>query len=166
MNTSVIATDLVLAGLSATAQVSTEFRHEVTGQATGSFVADTSENGVRHTSTNSGGFLAGYRLGVSRRHAVEFTYGYARNTQTYAGTLGAAGLPVNAHEASAAYVFRHPLKRLSPFVLAGVGALTFNVPDSRTRTTQGACRLRLRGRRRLRCDFTILPACSIPGPGA
>lgn len=136
MNAAKIATGLLLAGLTATAQDSTEFRHEVTGQATGSFVADTTETGVRHNSTNSGGFLANYRLGLSRRHALEFTYGYARNTQTYSGAVSTAGLPINTHEVSAAYVFRHPFKRLVPFALAGVGALTFDVHNAPTRTTQ------------------------------
>lgn len=127
---------LLFAAIPVFAQDSTEFRHEVTGQASGSFVKGTTQSGVQQDATDSGGFLTNYRLGLTNRHAVEFTYGYSRNTQSDFTAQSAVGLSVNAHEATAAYVFRHPFKRVVPFALAGVGALTFDVHDSPTRQTQ------------------------------
>jgi hypothetical protein len=46
---------------------------------------------------------------------VEANYSWTSNTQTYTGF----GADTKSHEISAAYVFRMPVKRWSPFVLAG-----------------------------------------------
>lgn len=132
----IILAGAVAAAIPAFAQAPLDFRHDAAVQATGSFLKDTTEAGVKNSATNSGGVLATYRLGLGLHHAVEFNYGYARNTQSYSGPSGFVGLPVNAHEATAAYVYRQPYERVVPFALAGVGALTFDVHDAPSRTTQ------------------------------
>jgi len=131
---SIILAGAVAAAIPAFAQQ--DFRSDAAVQATGSFVKDTTENNVEHTATSSGGILATYRLGLGTHNAVEFNYGYARNTQAYAGAAGAFGQRINTHEATAAYVYRLPYKRIAPFALAGAEALVFDVPDAVSRATQ------------------------------
>src|ERR1700682_2594119 len=92
-------------------------RNEAAVQVSGSFVKSTLNNGVQQDATNSGGVLASYRFFFTNHHGVEVNYGYALNTQTYALTSGTLGVKSRAHEASAAYVFRFPRRRWSPFAL-------------------------------------------------
>jgi outer membrane immunogenic protein len=115
---------------------SEEGRQEVAVQALGSFVTTTSQNGIDNTATNSGGVLASYRLFFSKHHGVEANYGYERNTQSYASAAGAVGVKTNSHEASGAYVFRMPFGKVTPFALAGVGALVFDPRDFLAASTQ------------------------------
>jgi outer membrane immunogenic protein len=112
------------------------YRSEAAVQAFGSFVKSTVNDGVNQSATNSGGVLGSYRFFFTNRHGVELNYGYALNTQSYALTSGALGVKSSAHEASAAYVFRYPLRHWSPFVLAGVGGLVFDPRDAPGATTQ------------------------------
>lgn len=105
-------------------------RSEVSVQAFGSFVKGTTDNGVRQDATDSGGVLANYRFFFSRHHGVEGNYGYSLNTQRYGLTTGPLGVKANQHEISGAYVFRYPLARVTPFALAGVGALVFDPTDA------------------------------------
>jgi opacity protein-like surface antigen len=51
------------------------------------------------------------------------------NTQIYQTPFASVGVNAHTHEATAAYVFRYPLKKLTPFVLAGVGGLVFDPKD-------------------------------------
>ena len=101
-------------------------RQEVAVQAFGSFVSTTTQNGIDNTATDSGGVLASYRYFFSTHHGVEANYGYALNTQSYTSMAGALGVKTNSHEVSGAYVFRMPLRNVTPFALAGVGALVFD----------------------------------------
>src|SRR5262249_43893414 len=108
---------------------------DATVQAFGSFVKSTNDNGVPQSATNSGGILATYRYNFSQHHGVELNYGYALNTQTYGLSGGTAGLSSFTHETTAAYVFRLPHRRITPFALAGAGAIVFdpnNVPGANT----------------------------------
>jgi outer membrane immunogenic protein len=117
------------------------YRSEATVQGTGSFVRDTTENGVRQSATNSGGFLANYRFFFNEHHGVEVNYGYAQNTQSYGLGGGALGVKSRSHEVSAAYVFRFRLARLprlTPFALAGVGGLVFDPKDDFSSRSLGA----------------------------
>ncbi len=107
-------------------------RQDVTVQAFGSFVKSTTHNGVENKATNSGGVLSSYRFFFNKYHGVEGNYGYSLNTQTY----GSTGLKTNSHEISGAYVFRYPLRKITPFALAGVGALVFNPKDATGVNTQ------------------------------
>src|SRR5881227_3318566 len=104
-------------------------RSEASVQAFGSFVKTTTENGIQQGATNSGGVLASYRFFFSNNHGVEVNYGYSLNTQTYGLATGPLGVKADQHEVTAAYVYRHPLRHVTPFVEAGVGGLVFNPSD-------------------------------------
>jgi len=100
----------------------TRFKSEASVQALGSFVQQTTQNGVDQGANDSAGVLATYRYYFSRHHGVEASYSWRSNTQTYTGF----GVDTTSHEISAAYVFRLPMKRWSLFALAGAGALVFD----------------------------------------
>jgi outer membrane immunogenic protein len=104
-------------------------RNEVSVQALGSFVKSTTSDGVDQSATNSGGVLASYRYFFNAHSGVEANYGYALNTQNFLSASGPLGVKTNSHEVSGAYVFRIPLRRFRPFVLAGAGALVFDPRD-------------------------------------
>lgn len=108
------------------------YRNDAAVQAFGSFVKSTTDNGVKQSATNSGGVLASYRFFFNNHNGVEVNYGYALNTQSYASL----GVKSYSHEATAAYIFRFPLRRWSPFALAGVGGLVFDPKDFATASTQ------------------------------
>ncbi|HXJ43224.1 MAG TPA: outer membrane beta-barrel protein [Bryobacteraceae bacterium] len=105
-------------------------RSEVSVQALGSFLKSTTQDGVDHSATNSGGVLANYRFFFNQHHGVEVNYGYTRNTSSYGLASGPLGVGTDNHEISADYVLRFPTRRFSPFVLAGVGALIFDPHDA------------------------------------
>jgi outer membrane immunogenic protein len=111
-------------------------RQNVAVQAFGSFVTSTTNNGIDNSATNSGGVLATYRYFFSTHHGVEANYGYALNTQSYTSSAGALGVKTNSHEVSGAYVFRMPFGKVTPFALAGVGALIFDPTDFTGASTQ------------------------------
>lgn len=104
-------------------------RQNVAVQAFGSFVTTTTQNGIDNRASDSGGVLASYRFFFSQHHGVEANYGYSLNTQSYSSPNGTLGVHTNSHEISGAYVFRMPLHKVTPFALAGVGAVVFN-PDN------------------------------------
>ena len=104
-------------------------KNEVSVQAFGSFVKSTTNNGIENNATNSGGVLASYRYFFSAHNGVEANYGYSLNTQSYSSTNGALGVKSYSHEISAAYVFRMPMRKFTPFVLAGAGGLIFDPKD-------------------------------------
>jgi opacity protein-like surface antigen len=107
-----------------------EFKQDAAVQITGNYTKETEENGVRANASDSAGFLGTYRYFFGTHHGVEGNYGYTRNTQrAFLGGLQ-AGTKVNTHEVSAAYVLRFPTGRVTPFALAGVGALVFDQPNS------------------------------------
>lgn len=101
-------------------------RQDAAVQAFGSFVKTTTQDGIDNSATNSGGVLASYRYFFSTHHGVEGNYGYALNTQNYTSNTGVPGVNTHTHEVSGAYVFRLPHGRVTPFALAGVGALVFD----------------------------------------
>jgi outer membrane immunogenic protein len=111
-------------------------KSEVAVQAFGSFVKNTTDNGVQQGATDSGGVLATYRFFFSNSHGVEVNYGYSRNTQTYGLTNGFLGDKSDQHEFTAAYVYRHSLGKITPFAEAGAGALMFRPTDSFSGSTQ------------------------------
>jgi opacity protein-like surface antigen len=104
-------------------------KNEVSVQAFGSFVKSTTNNGIENNATNSGGVLGSYRYFFSAHNGVEANYGYSLNTQSYSSTNGALGVKSYSHEISAAYVFRMPMRKFTPFVLAGAGGLIFDPKD-------------------------------------
>ena len=120
--TAVLTVTTILTCLTAFAQEEySRFKSEASVQALGSVVKQTTQNGVQQSATDSSGVLATYRYYFDRHNGIEANYGWTSNTQTYNGV----GVDSNSNEISAAYVFRMPMKRWSPFVLAGAGALVF-----------------------------------------
>ena len=115
--------------LPAFSQSETPGRNEVSVQAFGSFVKSTTNNGVENKATNSGGVLGSYRYFFNTHSGVEANYGYSLNTQSYGSTSGLLGVKSYSHEISAAYVFRMPMRKFTPFVLAGAGGLIFDPKD-------------------------------------
>jgi outer membrane immunogenic protein len=115
--------------LPAFSQAENPGKNEFSAQAFGSFLKSTTENGVQNSATNSGGVLGSYRYFFDAHNGVEVNYGYALNTQQFLSSSGALGVKSYSHEASAAYVFRLPLKRFTPFVTAGAGGLVFDPKD-------------------------------------
>src|SRR5580700_5366916 len=115
--------------LPAFSQSETPDKNEVSVQAFGSFVKSTTDNGIENKATNSGGVLGSYRYFFNAHNGVEANYGYSLNTQTYGSTSGLLGVKSYSHEVSAAYVFRMPMRKFTPFVLAGAGGLIFDPKD-------------------------------------
>jgi len=115
--------------LPAFSQSETPGKNEVSVQAFGSFVKSTTNNGIENQATNSGGVLGSYRYFFNTHSGVETNYGYSLNTQSYGSTSGVLGVKNYSHEISAAYVFRMPMRKFTPFVLAGAGGLIFDPKD-------------------------------------
>ena len=92
-------------------------RQEISAQAFGSFVTSTTQNGIENKATNSGGVLGSYRFFFSEHHGIEANYGYSLNTQSYGSPEGVLGVKTYSHEVSGAYVFRIPLRKVTPFAL-------------------------------------------------
>jgi outer membrane immunogenic protein len=97
-------------------------------------------NTVTQTSTVSGGFLASYRYMLTPRSALEANYGWAHNSQIFAGasgTLPSTGIRVHTRqqEFSAAYVYTRNYRNFNPFAEVGLGVLVFTpLRDAGTQT--------------------------------
>ena len=63
------------------------------------------------------------------RNGIEANYGYSLNTESYGSSSGVLGVKSYSHEISAAYVLRMPMRKFTPFVLAGAGGLIFDPKD-------------------------------------
>jgi opacity protein-like surface antigen len=120
-----IAGFIILLTLGAAAQ---ESRSEVSLQGTGFFTQDTNVQGTSRTTTNTGGFLIGYRYHINRWFAAEANYGYDRDTQRYLSTGGPSRVQSDVHTATADAVISLPFRisRLNPYVLGGGGSLVFH----------------------------------------
>jgi len=105
------------------------YRQEVSGQAFGSFVKDTTQDSIKQKATDSGGALASYRYFFNKHNGIEANYGYSLNTQIYSGAGAALDVKSYSNEATAAYVYRLPFNRWSLFALAGTGAIIFDARD-------------------------------------
>src|SRR5260370_29067485 len=99
---------------------------EISVQGTGSFTKDSNGSGISQHSTDTGGFLVGYRYHFNRWLAAEANYGWDRNTQQNFTPTGAFNLQTNVHTATADVCVTLPGSRtINPYVLAGAGALVF-----------------------------------------
>src|SRR6266478_6473538 len=109
---------VILLTLGAMAQ---ESRSEVSLQGTGFFTRDTNGQGTSRTTTNTGGFLIGYRYHFNRWLAAEANYGFDRDTQKYFSSGGLSRVQSDVHAATAAAVIDLPFRisRLHPYVLGG-----------------------------------------------
>ncbi len=111
-------------------------KSEASVQAFGSWVRSTTDNGVGQSASNSGGVLASYRFFFTHNQGVEVNYGYSLNTQSYQAPTGSLGVRAGQHEVTAAYVYRHQMHALTPFVEAGVGGLIFDPTNAPGASTQ------------------------------
>ena len=124
-----LAIILVLFGISSWAQ---EFRHEVTVQGSGFFKKQTTVDGITDYPTNSGGVMAGYRFNLTNWLAVEGDYDYFRNHEKFLSSGATTFIPLNVHAATGTAIVKFPsfkmpaVKIVSPFVLAGGGAMFFD----------------------------------------
>src|SRR5271165_484465 len=124
-----LAIILVLFGISSWAQ---EFRHEVTVQGSGFFQKQTTSGGITNESANSGGVMAGYRFNLKSWLAVEGDYDYFKNHEDFLSSSGTTFIPTNVHAATGTAIVKLPpfkmpaVKIVSPFVLAGGGAMFFD----------------------------------------
>jgi len=117
-----------------------ESRSEISLQGTGFFTKDTSGQGVSRTTSDTGGFVLGYRYHVNRWLAAEGNYGFDRNSQRYFGGFGESRVQANVHTITADLVVKLPLriKRISPYALAGGGGLVFDPTGNRGGSLPGA----------------------------
>jgi outer membrane immunogenic protein len=125
------ATLIVLAAgltvLPAFGQEESTHRQDVTVLGFGDFLKSTTSNGVRNDSENTGGVLASYRYFFNQHNGVEANYAFSKFTDRYGVGSTLTSLETRSHEMSAAYVFRFsPIKRITPFVEAGVGGIVFD----------------------------------------
>jgi opacity protein-like surface antigen len=120
-----LASFVMLLALSATGQ---ESRSEISIQGTGFFTQDTSGQGVSRTTTDTGGFLVGYRYHFNRWLSGEANYGYNRDTQRYFAAGGLSRVQSDVHASTADVVINLPfaIARLNPYVLGGGGSLVFH----------------------------------------
>ncbi|MFZ0859185.1 MAG: outer membrane beta-barrel protein [Candidatus Sulfotelmatobacter sp.] len=124
-----LAIILVLFGISSWAQ---EVRNEVTVQGSGFFQKQTTNGGITNGPTNSGGVMAGYRFNLRNWLAVEGDYDYFRNHENFLSSSGTTFIPMNVHAVTGTAVVKLPsfkmpgVKIVSPFVLAGGGAMFFD----------------------------------------
>jgi opacity protein-like surface antigen len=102
------------------------YKNEVNIEGFLPIVKTTTASGVQQSTSLNGGVLASYRFFFGTHSGVEVSYGYSRSTQTYNVSGGPVGLDANSNEVFAAYVYRFPHKRWSPFLLAGAGGLIFD----------------------------------------
>jgi len=134
-----LAIILVLLGISSWAQ---EVRNEVTVQGSGFFQKQTTAGGITNEATNSGGVLAGYRFNLKNWFAVEGDYDYFRNHQTFSWSSGSTSISMNVHAATGVAIVKLPsfkmpaVKIVSPFVLAGGGAMFFDPRGGSVNTEQ------------------------------
>jgi len=106
-----------------------ESRSEIGLQGTGFFTTATTGQGTTQRSTNTGGFLIGYRYSFNHWLAAEAVYGSDRNTQQYFAPAGFSRVEANIHQATGGFVFRLPTParfRISPYLMAEGGALVFD----------------------------------------
>jgi len=113
---------------------------EISVQGIGFFTKDSSGTGINQHATDAGGFLLSYRYHFNRWLAADGSYGYARNTQQNFTSSGPFSVQANVHQATGALVLTAPRRifRLSPFVLAGAGALVFDPTGNRRGFVSGA----------------------------
>jgi len=124
-----LAIILLLFAVSSWAQ---EFRHEVTVQGSGFLQKQTTKDGITNDPANSGGVMAGYRFNLKNWLAIEGDYDYFRNHESFQSSNGSTFIPMNVHAVTGIAIVKLPsfkapaLKRVSPFVLAGGGAMFFD----------------------------------------
>jgi opacity protein-like surface antigen len=128
---------LMVLTLGATAQ---ENGSEISLQGTGFFTQDSNGRGISRTTSETGGFMLGYRYHINRWLAAEGDYGFDRNTQRYFAGFGESRVQANVHTVTADLVVNLPLrlKRISTYALAGGGGLIFDPTGNNGGSVPGA----------------------------
>src|SRR5438445_9936392 len=110
---------VVLLTLGATAQEETH--SEISLQGTGFFTQDGKGQGISRTTSDTGGFMVGYRYHFNRWLSAEGNYGFDRNTQKYFAGFGESRVQADVHTDTADLALNLPLpiRRISTYVLAG-----------------------------------------------
>jgi len=129
---------IFLSTLAATAQ---ENRSEISLQGTGFFTQGTSGNGSAYSATETGGFLGTYRYHLNHWISAEGAYGYEANSQKYLLSSSAFRIQAGIHQMTGSLVFNLPSRassRLSPYFLAGGGALLFEPTGNQFNTLSAA----------------------------
>jgi outer membrane autotransporter protein len=129
---------ILLLTLAATAQ---ENRSEISLQGTGFFTQGTSGNGSAYSATQTGGFLGTYRYHLNQWISAEGAYGYEANSQKYLLSSSAFRIQAGIHQITGSLVFNLPSRassRLSPYFLAGGGALLFEPTGNQFNTLSAA----------------------------
>jgi outer membrane autotransporter protein len=129
---------ILLLTLAATAQ---ENRSEISLQGTGFFTQGTSGNGSAYSATQTGGFLGTYRYHLNHWISAEGAYGYEANSQKYLLSSSAFRIQAGIHQMTGSLVFNLPSRassRLSPYFLAGGGALLFEPTGNQFNTLSAA----------------------------
>ena len=120
---------VAFAFLLSTISVAQEKRSEISVEGMGLFNSN--------NTTDSGGFLLGYRYNFNSWLAAEGDYGFTRNRHDFFGAQPAS-VDSNMHEITGAGVLKLPIfPKLRPFVLAGGGVLVFD-PTDRSSNFPGA----------------------------
>jgi len=102
-------------------------RHEITLQGSGFIGKTTNSSGIQNESTNSGGFLAGYRFNINKWIAAEGDYDFFSNSQKYVTSTGNFRTQTYTHGITGAGVLKLPaFHGVNTFVLAGGGAMVFD----------------------------------------
>ena len=109
-----------------------DFKSEITVQGMGSFLKETTKDGIKQDASKTGGLLTGYRYYFTKHLGAEINYGYTLNTQRYYTSTGTTGIKSYSHETTGALVYRVPFKKFNVFALAGAGAIVFNPKDMRS----------------------------------
>jgi outer membrane immunogenic protein len=129
---------VLLLTLAAAAQ---ENRSDISVQGTGLFTQNSSGNGTTHSATETGGLLATYRYHLNHWISVEGAYGYDLNSQKYLSSSAGFRIQSRIHQMTGDLVLRLPSRassRLSPYLLAGGGALLFDPTGNLSDTVFGA----------------------------
>src|SRR5262245_19094254 len=79
-------------------------KNEVSLQGIGFFTNDTTGNGIRQHTTDSGGLLASYRYHFNRWFAADGSYGYTRGTYQNFAPGGSLAIQSNVHQITGALV--------------------------------------------------------------
>ena len=117
-----------------------ENRSEVSLQGTGLFTKDTTGNGNTYSATESGGFLGTYRYHLNHWLSAEAAYGYSLDTQKYS-SAGAFRIQSHIHQLTGSMILNlpsRPSSRISPYVIAGGGALLFSPTGNQLNTLPGS----------------------------
>lgn len=103
-------------------------RNEVSVQGMGVFTKDTERSGIVQHTTDSGGLIVDLRHHLNSWLAAEGSYGYSRNTLQSADLFGTSSVQSNMHQFTGELVVTspHQIHGLSPFALAGAGAVKFD----------------------------------------